>query len=107
MNRHLHAVLYCRSARNSARALVVQEERCKRKAVEEGAETTATIIDDGPTGAGLDRPAVTELRSLIRTGKIDLVVVEAPARLTRRIADLRAFVQEVAKAGARLVFVAP
>lgn len=107
VNKHLHAAIYCRSARNSARALVDQEKRCKRKAVEEGAESTVTIIDRAPGASSQNRPAIAELRSLLGRRHIDLVVVDRPSRLTRRSADLRAFVQDVSRAGARLVFVGP
>ena len=107
MTRPTHAVLYCRSAQGSARSLEEQEERCKRKAFEEGAETTATIIDPGPAHGGMDRPSVLELRRLVRAGKIDLVVVDTPDRLTKRIGDIRALAQEVSRAGARLVFLSP
>lgn len=103
----MHAVLYCRSARGSARSLEAQEERCKRQAIREGAETTRTIIDHGPGSAGMDRPGIVQLRGLVQAGKIDLVVVDTPDRLTRRVGDRRVLVQEVARAGARLVFVAP
>jgi len=65
------------------------------------------IIDQGRGTADLNRPAVAELRNLLQAGAVDLVVVDAPDRLSRRIADLRAFTQEVSRAGARLIFVAP
>jgi len=107
MHRQPHALLYCRSPHNSARALGAQEERCKRRAMEEGAATTATIFDDGRATAGLDRPAVAEVRRLLRSGGVDLLVVDSPQRLTHSIADLRALRQEVAQAGARLLFVSP
>ena len=107
MHGHPHALLYCRSARNSARALEAQEERCKRRAVEEGAATTATIYDHGPAAAGLDRPAVAEVRSWLQSGSVDLLIVDSPQRLTHSVADLGALRQEVAQAGARLLFVSP
>ena len=55
----------------------------------------------------MDRPSVLELRRLVRAGKIDLVVVDTPDRLTKRIGDIRALAQEVSRAGARLVFLSP
>ncbi len=103
----LRAVLYCRSAHNSARSMAAQEERCQRKALELGAGQTVTICDVGSVADRLDRPAITELRSLLRGGAVDLVVADAPDRLTRHIADLRTLAQEISRAGARLVFVTP
>ncbi len=105
MNASLHALIYCRAARSSARALQAQQERCEKKAADMGATETVTIVDRQSQG-GLDRPAVQQMRSLLATGTIDLVVVDSPERLSRRLADLRALSQDVSRAGARLVFVA-
>jgi DNA invertase Pin-like site-specific DNA recombinase len=74
VNRHLHAVIYCR-------------------AVEQGAHTAVTILNRGPAGAGLARPAVAELLSLVRSGNVDPAVVDSPDRLTHSIAELRALTQ--------------
>ena len=105
MKHPLHAILYCRATVRSGRWMERQEERCRRKAVEEGAETTITIYDRG--GSGLDRPSITELRTLLQSGRVDLVVADAPDRLSVRLADIRALAREVSRAGARLVFVSP
>lgn len=105
MNASLHALIYCRPARSSARALQMQQERCEKKAADMGATETVTIVDRQSRG-GLERPAVQQMRSLLATGTIDLVVVDSPERLSRRLADLRALSQDVSRAGARLVFVA-
>ncbi len=99
----LHAILYCRATVRSGRWMERQEERCRRKAVEEGAETT--IYDRG--GSGLGRPGITELRTLLQSGRADLVVADAPDRLSVRLADIRALAREVSRAGARLMFVSP
>ncbi len=107
MEQHLSAVLFCRSGHNSPRSMAAQEERCRRRAVELGVEETVTIVDDGPATAGLDRPAIAELRSLLRSGLVGLVVADTPDRLTRRMADFRALGQEISRAGVRLVFVSP
>jgi len=55
----------------------------------------------------MGRPAIAELRKLIDSGSIDLVVVESSDRLTRRIFDLRELMRDVSRAGARLMFVSP
>ena len=103
----MRAVLFCRSPRNSVRALTVQEERCRRKAAAAGAGTTVTIVDTEPDGKGLDRPAVVQLRRLLRDRLVDLVVADTPNRLPRNIADLRAIGLDISRAGVRLVFVSP
>lgn len=111
MGQDLSAVLFCRSVHNSAQSIAAQEDRCKRKAVAMGAGTTMTIFDAGSAKAGLNRPAVAELRSLLRSllrsRLVDLVVADTPDRLTRDIRDIRTLGQEISRAGARLVFVSP
>ena len=105
MNQAIHALIYCRAARHSARTLQLQQQRCQRKAADLGATETVTIVDHQTIG-GVDRPAVQQMRSLLATGTIDVVVVDSPDRLSRRLVDLRALSQDVSRAGARLVFVA-
>ena len=105
MKRLLHAILYCRSY--SARSLEAQEERCRQEAVEEGAGTTITISDHSPTSRGMDRPGIVEMRHLLRSGRVDLVVAVSPRRLSVRLADVRALAQDASRAGARLVFLSP
>ena len=107
MNRPLHAVLFCRSNRGSVSGLQAQEDRCRRKATEAGATDIVTIVDDQGGPADMGRPAIAELRKLIDSGSIDLVVVESSDRLTRRIFDLRELMRDVSRAGARLMFVSP
>ena len=103
----LHAILYCRATVRSGRWMERQEERCRRKAVEEGAETTITIYDRGGSAGAMGRPGITELRTLLQSGRVDLVVADAPDRLSVRLADIRALAREVSRAGARLMFVSP
>ena len=105
MKGSLHALIYCRAARSSSRNLDRQQERCRRKAEDLGATETVTIVDR-ETDPSVDRAAVAQMRSLLATGTIDVVVVESPERLARRLADLRAISQDVSRAGVRLVFVA-
>jgi len=107
VNRQVRAVLFCRSTRGSAHGLEAQEERCRRKAVEAGATDLTAILDQDPGTADIRRPAIEELRNLLEARGVDLVVVDSADRLTRRIGALRALMQEVSMAAARLVFVAP
>ena len=66
-----------------------------------------TLVDRDPGPADIGRPTIVELRRLLRAGTVDLVVVDSAERLTRKIADLRTLMQDVSRAGARLVIVAP
>lgn len=103
MSKSVHALIYCRAGRASVRALKVQEDRCRRKALNLGATETVTIVDRGPADA-LDRPGVRQMRALVASGRIDLVVVDSPDRLSLEPGDVRALSREVARTGARLVF---
>lgn len=107
IDRQFRAVLYCRSTRASARGLQAQEERCRSRAEAEGATEITTIMDRDPGPADLGRPAIVQLRQMLEERAVDLVVVESTERLTRKISDLRALMQDVSRAGARLLIVAP
>lgn len=107
MNSGLRALVYCRSSRGATRGLQAQEQRCRLKASAAGATDMVTIIDHDRGSANIERPAVGELRELLRTGTVGWVVVDSPERLSRRVRDLRSVIQEIAGAGARLIFVAP
>lgn len=45
------------------------------------------FIDDGYSGATLDRPALSRLRALVRAGEVECVVVYKLDRLSRSVAD--------------------
>jgi site-specific DNA recombinase len=63
------------------------------------------LIDDGYLGADLDRPALTRLRSLVRSGQIDVAIAHDPDRLSRNLAHLLILRDEFERAGVRLEFV--
>ena len=43
------------------------------------------FIDDGYSGAELDRPALNRLRQAVREGRVDVVLSYDPDRLTRKL----------------------
>lgn len=62
------------------------------------------FVDDGYSGADLDRPALTTLRRMIRAKQVDVVMVHGPDRLARRLALQLLVIEECEKAGVKLDF---
>jgi site-specific DNA recombinase len=61
-------------------------------------------IDDGISGARLDRPALDRLRDAARRGEFDAVVILSPARLARNYAHPWLLSEECAKMHTPLIF---
>jgi hypothetical protein len=62
------------------------------------------FLDDGVSGARLDRPALDRLRNGAQRGEFDAVVVLAPDRLARNYAHQWLLVEEFAKLDTQLIF---
>lgn len=69
--------------------LDVQLDGCRHYLLSQGWTVSESLIfiDDGYSGGNLDRPALTRLRSLIRRGQVDCVVVFKVDRLSRSVVD--------------------
>ncbi len=63
------------------------------------------FIDDGYSGAELDRPALNRLRRAVKEGKIDLVLAYDPDRLSRKLYHQMILAEELEKQGVKLEFV--
>jgi site-specific DNA recombinase len=63
------------------------------------------FIDDGYSGADLDRPALNRLRQAVREGRVDVVLVYDPDRLSRKLYHLMILVEEFERYGVKLEFV--
>jgi site-specific DNA recombinase len=76
--------------------LETQRERCSLYVRSQGWAVNPDLIfvDDGFSGASLDRPALGRLRELIRAGQVDCVVTYAMDRLSRSVADTVQLVQD-------------
>src|SRR6202045_2724998 len=61
--------------------------------------------DEGYSGASLIRPGLERVRDLAAEGELDLVLVYAPDRLSRRYAYQILLVEELARAGVETVFI--
>ena len=61
-------------------------------------------IDDGYSGATLDRPGLDRLRDALRTDDLDLVLFHSPDRLARKAVYQGLVLEEIEKAGVRVEF---
>jgi site-specific DNA recombinase len=64
------------------------------------------FLDEGYSGATLVRPALERLRDLVAAGGLDELYVHAPDRLARKYAYQVLLLEEFARAGVRVVFLA-
>src|SRR5207245_7903496 len=55
----------------------------------------AEYVDDGYSGASLERPALKKLREAIQAGAVDVVLVHDPDRLARHLAHQLLLVDEL------------
>jgi DNA invertase Pin-like site-specific DNA recombinase len=78
-------------------SLDAQGEACDayiKSQAQEGWRLVPTHYDDGAfSGASLDRPALQDLLTEVRSGKIDVIVVYKVDRLTRSLADFAKLVE--------------
>jgi site-specific DNA recombinase len=63
------------------------------------------FIDDGYSGAELDRPALNRLRQAAREGRVDVVLSYDPDRLSRKLYHQMILAEEFEKQGIKLEFV--
>lgn len=63
------------------------------------------FVDEGYSGARLDRPALDRLRDAAREGEFDVVAVYSPDRLARRYAYQVLLLEELRRAGCDVAFV--
>ena len=66
---------------------------------------TSVFIDEGVSGARLDRPALDRLRDLAAEGAYEVLLVTVPDRLARRYAYQVLLVEEFTRGGCEVVFV--
>jgi DNA invertase Pin-like site-specific DNA recombinase len=66
---------------------------------------TGVFIDEGVSGARLDRPALDRLRDLAAEGAFEVLLVTVPDRLARRYAYQVLLVEEFTRCGCEVIFV--
>jgi site-specific DNA recombinase len=87
-----------------------QIEELKKRCLEKELTTVMdgdkdTFIDDGYSGAELDRPALNHLRQAVREGRVDVVLAYDPDRLSRKLYHQMILAEEFEKQGIKLEFV--
>ena len=100
----MHTAIYLRTAGKNQAQISKQREACRREAISLGAKTILEFSDEGVSGITLDRPSLQKLREKIRKGQIETVIVRNPDRLSRELSHMVLLVEEIEKAGVRLVF---
>lgn len=104
----MRAALYARvSTEDQAKnySIPSQLEEMRKFAADHGFEVAKEFIDEGISGAVLDRPALDELREWVSQKMVDAVVVYDPDRLTRKLVHLMVLADEFEKREVQLNFV--
>jgi site-specific DNA recombinase len=83
---------------------VRQEAVGVRSAAAQGLGLPVQFIDDGYSGAMLERPGLDRLRDAVATCEVDAILCLCPDRLSRNFLHLGILVEELRKHGARVVF---
>ena len=86
-------------------SIETQIAACKQYADKIGATSVVNYVDDGYSGAYLERPRLDALREALRARIYDAVIVYTPDRLARRLAHQLLITEEIEKAGATLHFI--
>ena len=86
-------------------SLETQVQECRKKANEIGADSVKEYVDDGYSGAYLERPAMDSLREAVRNKLFDAVICYDPDRLSRNLAHQLIITDDIEGSGAQLLFV--
>ena len=86
-------------------SLGAQVEDCTEKAKELGATMIKEYVDDGYSGAYLERPALESMREALRSGLFQAVVCYDVDRLSRNLSHQLIITEDIEKNGATLHFV--
>ena len=104
MNVAIYARVSTAAQAEKGYSLETQIEACRKKAVELGATSIKEYVDDGYSGAYLERPMLDELRDALSAKLHDYVIVYDTDRLARDTLILLMLTDEIEK-NATLVYV--
>ena len=104
MNIAIYARVSTAAQAEKGYSLETQIEACRKKAAELGATFIKNYVDDGYSGAYLERPALDDLRDALAAGLHDYVIVYDTDRLARDTMLLLLLTEEIEK-NAVLTFV--
>ncbi|MCH8989871.1 MAG: recombinase family protein [Chloroflexi bacterium] len=107
MPTEIRAAIYVRVStdlQEKEQTILSQLEAVRVYVSERGYINIGEYIDDGFSGATLDRPGLDRLRDAFLTGEIDVVVFHSPDRLARKAVYQGLVLEEIEKAGIRVEF---
>lgn len=87
----LRAAIYCRVSTDEqagrGTSLTDQQRRCVEYAESQNWDVVARFVDDGASGATLNRPALRDLTATAESNRFDRLIVTDPDRLSRDLVD--------------------
>jgi site-specific DNA recombinase len=81
-----------------------QLEALRRYARDKGYQVVAEYVDEGYSGATMERPGLDRLRDTLGCGEFHLVLFHSPDRLARKVVYQHLILEEMEKAGVRPEF---
>src|SRR5450631_2667194 len=87
-------------------SLEAQEAKIRAMATVQGAELIDVIVDGGESAKSLNRPGLRRLIGLVKSGKVEAVIVAKLDRLTRSVKDLCGLLELFEKRKVALISVA-
>ncbi len=105
MRVHIYARVSTDAQAEKGYSLPTQLEACRKKAREIGAAHVVEHVDDGYSGADMNRPHLEELRKAVEACKVDAVICYDPDRLSRNLTHQLIITQQIDKSGAQLIFI--
>ncbi len=81
-----------------------QLDALRKYAQDKGYEVVGEYLDEGYSGATLDRPGLDRLRDAFSSGEFRIVLFHSPDRLARRVVYQYLILEELEKAGVRPEF---
>jgi len=107
MPKEIRAAIYARVSsdlQEKEQTILSQLEGLRKYVLERGYFIAGEYIDDGYSGATLDRPGLDRLRDALRAAEMDVVVFHSPDRLARKAVYQGLVLEEIEKAEVRVEF---
>ena len=87
-------------------SLGIQEADCRAEAERRGYQVVEeAVVRESYSGAYMQRPGLSQLQAIARSGALDAVVAHAPDRLSRDPLDLLNIVRDFGDSGVKVFFV--